>query len=249
MRTPITLSLIMLAASLLTACASDSSKKFSATPDPSAFEWALREDITFHTWMSECSKISPELSKQDQQLRADWLKNYWPALAIADQKFNESSNSQRFSYNKEFITLPAVKLLAEQKQKTFNTIHNTKRSTGNQAEYCQRRFDSYANKEAGIGKKTEINRLMYLLELAKTSKNPLPATQSLPTAAGSLMPSSEPGSSLYSIEKLIQKNDCANPDVLTLRNEWPHEFYGVYCASKTNLFIACEWGKCKTVQP
>lgn len=231
----------MLASLLLSACVGGAGD--AAKPDAKAFEWALSEDIRFNTVVAECSPLSPELAKTAQQLRQQWQKNYWPALNAADYQYNLKQAARTYLYNGEKVSLPAVKLMTQQKSAALDSMYRAKRLPEKQREYCETRLSSYERHEDGLGNPAYKNRLLYLNELAHGHGAPALTPRALPSLAGTLGPSTS-GASLYSVEQLSHSTGCQKPEIFTVHNQGPAELFAVYCTPPQDMFISCEWGSC-----
>lgn len=241
------LALLMLPAMLcFTGCAGKKEVP-KAKPDPLAFTWALEENIRLETLVDECSKLDNALLQEGKALRQQWQQRYWPALATADEQFNKANAAEPFIYNGETLTLPAVKFMAKSRLAAQAGLRKTTRTPGHQRDFCSKRFAAYRDNSEGLGNPAQKNRLRYLQELAAAKPAAL-APRALPSMAGTLEPLSAPGPSLYSIEQMVAGDRCSAPEIFTLRHQWPHEFYAVYCGDKSNRFISCEWSNCKAVE-
>lgn len=215
-----------------------------AKPDSTAFEWAMDQDIRFNTLIDECEKFDSGLIKSGQQLRSQWIKEYWGAINAANYQYNQQQAAKIHSYNNEKISLPAAKFMVEHKTAALRELYAQKRLPEKQAAYCQLRMAAYEKKEDGMGVALHKNKLQYLNELAQ--KAPAMAPRAVPSLAGSLQPSVA-GPSFYEIERQATNKQCKNPHVLTFLNENHLELYGVYCSGSAGYFVSCEWSTCGVI--
>ncbi|HSC75931.1 MAG TPA: hypothetical protein VLB90_06830 [Pseudomonadales bacterium] len=240
---PITIITMTLLSILVVACASKEDKK--AKPDPTAFEWAMDQDIRFNTLLDECDKVDSGLVKNTITLRKQWQKHYWNAISAANYHYNQKQATKNYIYNNEQISLPATKFMFEHKNAALKEIYYQKRLPEKQAEYCRFRMAAYEKKEDGMGTLANENKLRYLKELS--AKTPTMSPRSVPSLAGSLQPNS-PGPALYEIEQQASEKRCSAPQILTFYNQGHNELYGVYCSGSAGYFVGCEWSQCHILE-
>jgi hypothetical protein len=240
---PVSITTALLVSMCLSGCANHDDDK--AKPDPTAFEWAMDQDIRFNTLIDECGKVDSELVKTGIELRKQWQKQYWGAISTANYQYNQQKVAKTYTYNNAQISLPATKFMYEHKNAALKEIYYQKRLQEKQADYCRLRLAAYEKKEDGMGNLLHDNKLRYLKELAP--KTPAMSPRSVPSLAGSLQPES-PGPALYDIEQQASEKHCSAPEILTFYNQGHNELYGVYCNGSAGYFVSCEWSQCATLE-
>lgn len=228
-------------AMLIQSCSS-SKKEVAAplfTPDPAAFEYAIGKAMEVQLYAAECSMLSVEMAAKSQAALQSWNQRNWPQTYVADQQYTQKLKDQTIVYNNEKISLPAVNIYAEM-QKTIKTkLDQTRHSRSNVVDTCTNRLTAIDTGQYDLSHNTNAD--LYLKSLA--TDNP-PSAHKVPTLAGSLNVLSSPGRSQFNLEKTLRENGCESAKILTLRNEWPHESYGAFCANGKAVFVGCEWGEC-----
>lgn len=209
------------------------------TADPSAFEYAVRQATEFQIYADECSGVSAQLATQAQSALESWNKRNWAQVHIADQNYSKNLEAQTILYNGEKIALSAVNLYADIKKSIKMKLDQTRHSHSNVIATCKSKLAAYEAGQYDIS--LNKNADLYLKSLVTGDT---PAAYKVPALTGTLNVLSVPGRSQFNLEKALLDGGCANAKVLTLRNEWPHESYGAFCADGKTTFVACEWGEC-----
>ena len=228
------------AALLLGGCASkDNAPKFTA--DPMAFETAMSQAIELEIYSTQCAVFSAETEALAKQAVTEWNKRNWPQVDAADKQYSNQLCDQTFDYNNERIALSAIKFRAEVEKDALRHLDSTRQAHSNIHDICDHRLADFRDGKLDISSNTNL----YLKSLASNAGEP----HRVPTLAGTLELSAKPGRSQYDIEKNLNEWNCQNAEILTLRNDWPHEGYGIFCDSKQTIFVTCEWGECSKHGP
>lgn len=209
------------------------------TADPTAFEYAVKQAAEFQIYADECSGLSSQLAAQAQSALNSWNQRNWPQVYIADQNYSKNLESQTILYNGEKISLPAVSLYADIKKSVKMKLDQTRHSHSNIIATCNTKLTGYESGQYDLS--TNRNADLYLKSLVTGD---VPPAYKVPALTGTLNVLSVPGRSQFNLEKTLQDEGCASARILTLRNEWPHESYGAFCADGKTTFVACEWGEC-----
>jgi len=210
------------------------------TADPAAFDYGVSQTAEMQLYTQECGKLGGTLSTSANEARTAWYQRNWPQAHAADVGYSQKLASQTLNYNNETVALPAIKLYAGIEKEILLKLDQTRHSLSSVTDTCNRKLAAY--KDGSLDLSQNKNADLYLKSLASSA----PATYKVPSLAGSLQPSSLPGRSQYTLEKTLTEWNCADGEVMTLRNDWPYEVYGAFCTSGKTVFITCEWGECKT---
>jgi hypothetical protein len=159
---------------------------------------------------------------------------------VADANYSQKLAAQTIVYNNEKIALAAIKKYATLEKNIQLRLDQTRHSRSSILDICARKLASY--KDGTMDLSRNANADLYLKSLATGSAV---APHKIPSLAGTLVTNSNPGRSQFNLEKTLQASGCVNGEILTLRNDWPYEVYGAFCADEKSIFVSCEWGECQ----
>ena len=225
---------------LLQGCASQKEVAPQFTADPAAFDYAVSEAVIMQLNTSECGKLGGDMSTKANDAASAWYQRNWPQVQVADQNYTQKLASKTIVYNNEKIALPAIKLYSTAEKNIRIQLDQTRHSRSSIMDFCNRKLTGY--KDGTLDLSRNQNADLYLKSLATS---PATTPYKIPLLAGSLVTNSNPGRSQFNLEKTMGESGCVNGEILTLRNDWPYEVYGAFCAGDKTVFISCEWGECK----
>ncbi len=211
------------------------------TADPMAFEYALGKAIELQILIEECTRLDAEFEPVARDAQQAWYSRNWPQVHVADTEYSAKLSSNVIEYNNQELSLVAVKYYNDTRKKVVRSLDASRRSYSNVIARCNTRLGHYSSGIEDIAARN-LNADMYLKSLVT---EPVPEPYDVPKLSGTMEISYEPGRSQYNIERTMHESQCKDGQILTLRNEWPYEVYGVYCENRKTIFIACVWGNCE----
>lgn len=212
------------------------------TPDPTAFEYGIKQTAEMQLYVSGCAAVGQDIATLASEAEKSWYERNWAEAQAADEQYSKKFANDIIEYNNEKIALPVVKMYIELARDIARRLDTVHQSHANVAEVCRKRLADYRDGKYDLSQNQ--NAGLYLKSLASTPAAP----HKIPSLAGSIKTQLVPGRSAYDVERNMADLNCANGEMLTLRNEWPYEGYGIFCDGEKTIFISCEWGECKKPQ-
>lgn len=234
------ISWLFISALLLQGCSAPKEITPAFTADPAAFEYGVSEAMEMQIYISECGKLGGDTRTQADAAAKSWYERNWPQTQAADIGYSQKLAEHTIVYNEEKIALPALKKYATLEKSVQLRLDQTRHSRSSVVDICTRKINSY--KDGSMDLSRNQNADLYLKSLATS---PAIAPYKVPSLTGNLVTNNDPGRSQYNLEKTMSASGCVSSEILTLRNDWPYEVYGAFCADGKTIFVRCEWGECQ----
>ncbi len=174
-------------------------------------------------------------------LCGQWQAVNWPLVAGADGFYRASLREHRFNYGGEDVAPSAYEFLQAEQSAALKQVRGIIVRFGREAvcaaEVLQGKLETAL----------EENVARELLDYARQHPAAPATGEQVPTLAGSRDLTSNPGRSYFMLENRSRSNDCPQPRMYILQNQWPDEAYIVVCEKQQQLFH-CEWGHCEQRQ-
>ncbi len=207
----------------------------------------LNQTVRLQTLVEICRHFDGELNSQARQIADDWLDRNWANISAADNLFSEDLQQQAFKFQGQDLSLPAFILLRDNTNWSQNKIGSANRSRAARKKACEQQLALYLPQPLDP---EDENQLATQSALDKLQQNHLSSSERyrVPKLAGQLSPHNKPGRSLYQLEQTVRASHCPQAKLITLHNDWPHEFYGAQCPTGRDLLYHCQWGKCEPLR-
>lgn len=215
----------------------DTQEKFNAARQ------VLSEATYINTLFGECARLGDEVELEALSLQQDWLLKNWPLVSAADDYFTDQEQSFGVLYEGKLLSLNAVKLAYDAEQRALKELNFNQRTTINQQKFCENRLNALAKNDMDISQKLNGKTFSFARENHLTGS--ALSKGRVPSMAGNLSPSREPGRTYYSLSEQF-KQECPQVTLLVLHNDWPKEAYAAYCDETPITLMTCEWGKCES---
>lgn len=203
----------------------------------------MRTHIELNSLREACSQAGGQAEINADLTYQQWLENNWQLVIGADAFNRTQLQDQSLAFDGQTLSLPALKFLAKASRSAQNKVAFINRSRTNRNKTCEQKLKQY-DAEHGYGMPpVEENLLTAFNNYATSHTAPPEAGDRVPTLAGNLDINSQPGRSLYAIERQVRDMNCPDPQIFTFKNQWPLEIYAAFCSEEQRL-ITCEWGNC-----
>ncbi len=234
--------LLLLGALLIGGCANKPPQVPTRQEITEANAKALGLAIRLDSLARDCSRLGGKTADLARTTREQWLGRNWHWVAVADADYSLDLKGQTSQYKGMDIAPEALRFLAEQQTRAERAIGFHKRSQQSRENICAKHLAFYNDQSNDLefGPHGKAYRF-----LQKNYPDASTEPYRVPALSGDLDPRSEPGRSLYQIEKTTHQNHCEQATIYTFRNQWPHEAYGVFCANQPSFLVTCEWGRCQ----
>jgi len=205
----------------------------------------MRSHIELKSLRDACAQAGGAAELHAESIYQQWLQKNWPLVIGADGFNRAQLQDKSLSFDGQTLSLDALKFLAETTRSADHKVAFIHRSRTNRNKTCRQKLTQFDSAHGYGIDPPEDYLLTALGSYAASHTAPPKVGARVPTLAGNLNIKSQPGRSLYSIERQAKDMPCAAPQIFTFKNQWPLEVYAAFCSREQRL-ITCEWGNCST---